>query len=106
MHVFQKGKLKDTGAGYPNVLKDELAGRPTWLSRDLARTQGKKETLRRARQLRGATRMLCGYERRKLEGPKPIYNLIWLLLEKTKRCFYKCISNKRRAEGEPPSFTR
>lgn len=42
--------------------------------------------------------MLCGYERRKLEGLKPNYNLIWLLLEKTKRGFCECISNKRRAK--------
>lgn len=106
LHIFQEGNLKDTGEDHPNVLKDEWAGRLTWLSSDLARAQGKKETLRRGRQIRGATRILCGCERRKLEGPKPNWKLSWLLLEKTKRCFYKCISNKRRAEKEPPSFTR
>lgn len=42
--------------------------------------------------------MSCGYERRKLDGPKPNYNLIWLLLEKTGRGFCKCVSNTKRAK--------
>lgn len=36
---------------------------------------------------------------RKLEEPKPNWNLIWLLLQKkVKNCFYDYMSNKRRAK--------
>lgn len=40
---------------------------------------------KRDRQLRTTTRTLWGFAGRKLEGPKPIWNLTWPLPEKTKK---------------------